>query len=37
MGNGDFPVGLGIIIVATILGVCLIVGLVIGSLLLSIT
>jgi len=35
MGNGDFPVGLGIIIGAAILGVCLVGGLIVGLFLLS--
>lgn len=35
MGNGDFPIGLGIIIGAAILGVALIAGLIVGLLLLS--
>ena len=36
MGNGDFPVGLGIIIGAAILGVFIVAGLVVGLFLLSI-
>ena len=37
MGNGDFPTGLGMIIGAAILGVCLFGGLTIGLFLLSLS
>jgi hypothetical protein len=36
MKDGDFPAGLGIIIGAAILGVCLVAGLVVALFLLSI-
>jgi len=36
MKDGDFPIGLGIIIGSAILGVCLVAGLVIALFLLSI-
>ena len=36
MSNGDFPVGLGIIIGAAILGACLVAALIIGLFLMSV-
>ena len=35
MGNGDFPIGLAIIIASAVFGVFLVAALTIGSLLLS--